>query len=184
MKIIERELPGVFEIQLNPLIDERGFFLRTYDIDVFKVHGLNINWVQENHSFSKRKGIIRGLHFQFPPHSEAKLVRVIRGSIYDVYVDLRTNSPTFGKWGSLELSDSNKKVLYIPRNFAHGFCTLADSSEVLYKVDNFYNPEAEGGIIWNDPDLEIDWPTDKPLLSKRDANLPLLSEFKTRDRGL
>jgi len=182
MKIVKKKIKGVYEITLNPLKDERGFFMRTYDINRFRDIGITCTWVQENHSFSMKKGIIRGLHFQFPPYVEAKLVRVLRGAVYDVFVDLRKNSPTFGQWDGVELSEINKKMIFIPRGFAHGFCTLTDTSEVLYKVDNFYNLEAEDGIIWNDKQINIDWPVDNPILSDKDAKLSSLKYFK-EERG-
>lgn len=158
-------------------MDERGFFMRTFDKSIFAEAGLQIDWVQENHSRSERKGIIRGLHFQLPPYSETKLVRCIRGSVLDVFVDLREGSSTFGLWDSLLLSESNKTMVMIPRGFAHGFCTLEEISEVVYKVDNAYNREAELGLIWNDPDLAIEWPTGKPSLSTKDELNLSLKEF-------
>jgi len=184
MEIKERKLRGVFEITLNPHVDERGFFMRTYDNKIFSEAGLDHKWVQENHSRSERKGIIRGLHFQLPPFAETKLVRCIRGSVLDVFVDLRTGSATFGQWDSLLLTEINRKLVLIPRGFAHGFCTLEEISEVLYKVDNYYNKEAECGLLWNDPDLSIEWPTREPILSLKDKqNLTLkeiTSQFKNR----
>lgn len=177
-------MKGVYEMNLTPIEDERGFFMRTYAKEIFVNYNINRSWVQENHSRSVRKGIIRGLHFQFPPHCETKLVRCIRGAIFDVFVDLRKNFPTFGQWDSIELSEDNKKMIYIPRGFAHGFYTLTDNCEVLYKVDNFYKPEAEGGIIWNDETLNISWPEDNPILSQKDANLPTFNEFVSKYGGL
>lgn len=177
MKILEKSIKGVYEIKLDPIVDHRGFFMRTYDVNEFKKNGIEGHWVQENHSRSEHKGIIRGLHFQFPPFSESKLVRCIKGSIMDVFVDLRKDSKTFGMWDSIELSEKNKRMVYIPKGFAHGFCTLTDFSEVVYKVDNFYSPEHEAGLIWNDPDLKINWPTTKPIISKKDGNNLTLSSF-------
>jgi dTDP-4-dehydrorhamnose 3,5-epimerase len=133
--------------------------------------------MQENHSFSERKGTIRGLHFQFPPYAETKLVRCIAGEVFDVCVDLRKDSSTFGTWEAVEISEKNKKMVLIPRGCAHGMCTLRDRSEVLYKVDNWYEPRAEGGILWNDATLNIPWPTKTPVLSKKDAQLPTFHEF-------
>lgn len=173
----ERNLKGTFEIQLEPHEDKRGFFMRVYDFELFKKHGIHKNWVQENHSLSLKKGIIRGMHFQFPPHTETKLVRVIRGGIYDVFVDLRKGSLTFGQWDSIKLSAENKKMIYIPRGFAHGFCTLTKNCEVVYKVDNYYAPHSEGIIRWNDPDLAIDWPVSNPILSEKDSKAKSLREF-------
>ena len=184
MKIIKRELKGVFEITLELQEDKRGFFMRTYDENEFKKYGLHRNWVQENHSRSIKKGIIRGLHFQFPPYAETKLIRCIRGAILDVFVDLRKNSSTFGEWDSIELSEQNKKCILVPRGFAHGFCTLTDESEIVYKVDNYYNPDAEGGIIWSDRDLDIKWAVSNPILSEKDAALKSFSDFVKEHKGI
>jgi dTDP-4-dehydrorhamnose 3,5-epimerase len=178
MIIKERELKGVFEIQLEPKEDRRGFFMRVYDDNVFKNHGLHRNWVQENHSLNKKKNTVRGFHFQLPPHSETKLVRVISGKVLDVFLDLRKNSPTFGQWDSIVLSGENKKMLYIPRGFGHGICTLEDNTAMLYKVDNYYTPDHEGDIIWNDPEIGVDWPLDgKPILSEKDSKAKSFKEF-------
>jgi len=177
MEIKPRKIPGTYEITLSPIGDNRGFFMRTFDLNEFNKHGLNKMWVQENHSRSSQKGIIRGLHFQFPPYAETKLVRCIRGKILDVFVDLRRDSNTFGQWDSIELSEENKKLIYIPRGFAHGFCTLTEKSEVLYKVDNFYAPEHEGGLLWSDPDIGIDWPVKDPILSEKDKGNMTFKEF-------
>ena len=177
MLIKERKLRGVFEIQLEPHEDDRGFFMRVYDDEIFEEHRIHRNWVQESHSLSIEKGVIRGMHFQFPPHAETKLVRVISGEVYDVFVDLRKGSQTFGKWDSITLSAENKKMIYIPRGFAHGFCTLTKNCEVTYKVDNYYAPDSEGSIRWNDPDLAIDWPVNNPILSEKDAKAKSFREF-------
>lgn len=184
MKITPLNIDGAFEIDFNPIEDERGFFMRTYDENFFTINGIHRQWVQENHSCSLKKGILRGMHFQFPPHDETKVVRVVNGKIFDVLVDLRKNSPTFGRWESLELSAENKKMLYIPKGCAHGFCTLSDSCDVLYKVDNFYHPEAEGSILWNDPDVGIHWPFRNPMLSEKDKNAMTLTEFKEKFKGI
>lgn len=154
--------------------------MRAYDAGAFEQAGLNRPWLQENHSRSEQQGIIRGLHFQFPPFAETKLVRCIRGAVLDVFVDLRRNSPTFGQWDRIELSESNKKMIFIPRGFAHGFCTLTPESEVLYKVDNVYNREHECGLLWSDPDLGIDWPVKTPLLSEKDSRNITLRQFIER----
>ncbi len=177
MEIKPGKLKGTFEIILDPHADERGFFMRTYDDAIFKNYGLDKKWVQENHSRSEQKGVIRGLHFQLPPFAETKLLRCIRGKILDVFVDLRKGSSTFGQWDAIELSEENKKMVLIPRGFAHGFCTLTDISEVVYKVDNYYSPEHECGLLWNDPDLNINWPIDKPILSDKDKKNMTLKEF-------
>lgn len=170
MRIKELNIQGVFEINLSPIGDSRGFFMRTYDLDLFKNFGLHREWLQENHSRSVSKHIIRGLHCQQYPFSETKLIRCIRGSIFDVAVDLRKESPTYGMWVGAELSEENKKMLYIPRGFAHGFYTLTEISEVVYKVDNVYSKEHEVGIIWNDKDIAIQWPKSTPILSEKDKN--------------
>ena len=177
MLIKELDIKGVYEIQLESIADKRGNFTRTFDCKIFEEYGLPVNWVQENHSMSIKKNTIRGLHFQFPPHSETKLVRVVNGEIYDVFVDLRKDSTTFGTWGSIILSSNNNKIILIPRGFAHGYCTLTDNCEVLYKVDNYYTPTRESGIIWNDKDLNINWKVNDLIISKKDSNLMSLKEF-------
>jgi dTDP-4-dehydrorhamnose 3,5-epimerase len=177
MIITERNLQGVFEITLQPRYDDRGFFMRAFDLNIFKDHGLDRPWVQENHSRSGQKNVIRGLHFQFPPFAETKLVRCVRGAFLDVFVDLRKNSPTFGQWDSIELSEENKKIIFIPQGFAHGLCTLTEISEALYKVDSVYSPQHECGILWNDETLKIDWPTTEPVLSEKDKKNMTFHEF-------
>lgn len=178
MEIKERRLKGVFEITLSPHIDSRGFFMRTFDENLFEQAGIGRKWVQENHSRSEQKGIIRGLHFQLPPFSETKLVRCIKGAILDVFVDLRKDSTTFGQWDSIELSYDNKKMILIPRGFAHGFCTMTNESEVQYKVDNYYHKETERGLLWNDKELQIEWPTQNPILSEKDKHNMTFKDFK------
>ncbi len=177
MEIKERKLKGTFEITLKPHGDHRGFFMRTFDDKIFKDWGLDRAWVQENHSSSGQKGIIRGLHFQLPPYSETKMVRCIRGAVLDVFVDIRKDSPTFGQWDAIELTEENKKMIFIPRGFAHGFCTLTERSEVVYKVDNFYTPTAEQGLLWNDAEININWPVAEPILSQKDEKNLTLKEF-------
>ncbi|HDY87998.1 MAG TPA: dTDP-4-dehydrorhamnose 3,5-epimerase [bacterium] len=184
MKFIKRKLKGAYEIQFAPHLDERGFFMRTFDIELFEEVGLDCNWVQENHSKSLRKGIIRGLHFQHPPFSEAKLVRCIRGTILDVFVDIRQGSPTYGQWDAIELSEDNKKAIFVPRGFAHGFCTLTEMSDIVYKVDNVYSSSHEGGLIWNDPDIGIDWPVKTPILSHKDQKNMSLDYFTKQFNGI
>ncbi len=184
MEIKERKLKGVYEITLKPIGDERGFFMRIFDESIFKEKGLERKWVQENHSKSGAKGIIRGLHFQLPPFSETKMVRCINGTVLDVFVDLRKGSETFGKWDSIELSAENKKMIFIPRGFAHGFCTLTDISEVVYKVDNFYSNKNERGLLWNDMDINIDWPIQHPVLSEKDKNNLTLEEFVNQYKSI
>ena len=145
MKIERLKLKGTYEITLAPINDKRGYFMRAYDKNIFEEHNLINEWVQENQSLSTNNGIIRGLHFQKPPYSETKLIRVIQGSILDVFVDLRRSSPTYGKWDSIKLSSENQKAVYIPKGFAHGFCTLESPALVFYKVDSLYTPESEDG---------------------------------------
>lgn len=180
MNLKEHAIKGVFEISLSPRIDTRGFFMRTYDHGIFRNFGIHRDWVQENHSRSEQKGIIRGLHFQFHPFCETKLIRCIRGRVFDVFVDLRMGSATFGSWGSVILDDNDHKQIYIPRGFAHGFCTLSEISEIVYKVDNSYSPENEGGILWNDQDLAINWPVKDPILSEKDMQNITMREFIKR----
>jgi len=184
MEIKELELKGVFEIRLKPIEDERGFFMRVFDDKKFAHSGIDRNWVQENHSKSFQKGIIRGLHFQLPPFAETKLVRCIRGAVLDVFVDLRYGSETFGKYGSIELSETNKNMIFIPRGFAHGFCTLIEKTEILYKVDNYYSPAHELGLIWNDPDIKIKWPVKNPTLSDKDKSNLTFQQFINDYQGI
>lgn len=184
MKITEGKLKGTYFIELKPIIDSRGFFMRAYDRNIFREAGIDRNWVQENHSRSEQKGTIRGLHFQLPPFAETKLIRSIKGAVLDVFVDLRINSATFGKWDSVVLSEENKKYAFIPKGFAHGFCTLTDVSEVLYKVDSIYKPENEVGMLWNDKDLNINWNIENPVLSEKDKKNITLKEFISKYKGI
>lgn len=176
MKITETELKGVFIIEPQVFGDHRGFFMESYNKEKFSEYGLNYDFVQDNHSLSQQAGTLRGLHYQLEPKAQAKLVRVTRGAIVDVVVDIRKNSPTFGQWISVILSESNKKQILVPKGFAHGFCTLVENTEVQYKVDEFYSPEHDRGIIWNDPDLNIQWPVSDPVLSEKDKKHPGLKE--------
>jgi len=184
MKLVRKYFNAVTEIKLSPFSDNRGYFMRTYDSRLFKDMDFMNPWVQENHSMSLRKGIIRGLHFQFPPHAEVKMVRVVKGEIMDVFVDLRKNSAFFGKWESTILSEREMNAVIIPRGFAHGFCTLTEHVEMLYHHDNYYNKEAESGIIWNDPDIGIEWPEKNPLMSDRDMGFISLQNFINNFQGL
>ncbi len=177
MQIKKLKLEGSFEITLKRLGDERGYFMRSYDQNIFAENGLQTNWVQENQSYSTRIHTIRGLHFQKPPFTETKLIRVIKGAILDAFVDLRKNSPTFGQWDSIELSGDADNYVYIPKGFAHGFCTLTQETIVQYKVDSAYSAANEDGIRWNDPAIGIDWQTEHPFLSERDQNMQLLADF-------
>jgi dTDP-4-dehydrorhamnose 3,5-epimerase len=184
MEIRELDIKGVFEIFLKPIEDERGFFMRTFDSSIFERFKINKNWVQHNHSKSIYSGVIRGLHLQLPPFSEAKLVQCIKGEILDVFVDLRLDSISFGKWDKIVLSEKNKKVLFIPEGFAHGFCTLSDFTEVTYKVNNYYSKMHEVGLLWNDPDIGIDWPDYKYTISEKDKENITLKNFIKNYNGI
>lgn len=173
------EIPDVILIKPKVFEDERGFFMETYKKPDFEKAGIKGEFVQDNHSKSKH-GVLRGLHFQKDPYVQAKIVRCIRGVIYDVAVDLRKNSPTFGKYVGVILSEYNKYQLYIPKGFAHGFVVLSDVGEVVYKVDNVYAPDYEGGLIWNDPDVNIQWPIEDPIVSPKDQKWPTLRELIER----
>lgn len=156
--------------------DARGFFLESYNRETFRANGIDAAFVQDNHSQSVR-GTLRGLHFQLPPFAQVKLVRCVRGTIWDVAVDIRAGSPTFGRWAGAELSAENFRQLYIPAGFAHGFCVLTDEAEVLYKTTAVYSHAHERGIAWDDPDLAIAWPVARPLLSDRDRRAASLAEY-------
>lgn len=156
--------------------DERGFFMESYQKSEFVTNGIDVNFIQDNHSKSI-KGVLRGLHYQLAPRAQAKLVRCTRGEIFDVAVDIRKDSKTYGKWVGEMLSEENKRMLFIPEGFAHGFVVLSDTAEFLYKVDNEYSPEHDRGIRWNDPDINIDWGIDfEPLVSEKDAKQPFLKD--------
>lgn len=184
MKFTELKLKGVFEIDLEPIEDSRGFFMRTYDDALFKSLGLNQRWVQENHSYSKKRGTLRGLHFQFPPSAETKLVRAVGGEIFMVFVDIRKGSPTMGKWDGVVISITNHKMLYVPEGFALGMCTLTDDCTILYKMGNFYAPEKQGTIKWDDSDIGINWPVAGPILSEKDSKAGSFKEFVETYGGL
>ena len=178
MKIEEKDIKGVYEIQLEPHEDKRGFFVRVYDNKIFKKLGIDNKWVQENHSLSLEKGTIRGLHFQYPPVCEAKLMRAVTGEMFFAVVDLRKNSRTFGKWISVIVSAKKKNMLLIPRGCANGMCTLTDNCNLLYKVDNYYSPNSEGVIKWNDLDIGIQWPVKVPnVISEKDLNGKSFKDF-------
>lgn len=179
MKIKSLKLEGTFEVEPDRIGDLRGYFMEIYSERIFAENGLQTTWIQENQSLSTRPSTLRGLHFQIPPFAQAKLVRAVRGEILDVFVDLRKNSPTFGQWDSIRLSEENCKSVYIPRGFAHGFCTLSENAVVQYKIDNFYAPEADCGIRWNDSDIGIDWNIAEPILSAKDSALPLFKDFNS-----
>jgi len=177
LNFINTNLPGVKIVEATVFGDYRGWFMESYSYDKFNEAGINLNFVQDNQSYSAVKGTLRGLHYQLNPKSQTKLVRCTRGAIFDVAVDIRRGSATFGKWFGIELNEENKKQLLIPKGFAHGFMTLTNDVEVQYKVDEFYSPEHERGIIWNDPEININWPIDiKPVLSAKDEKAPLLKD--------
>jgi len=169
-------LKGSYEIALNTFTDERGWFARTYCKNEFSEIGHTAEWLQMNHSFTKDKGAIRGMHYQLPPFSEIKMVRCIAGAVFDVIIDLRKDSPTFLQWVGTELSAQNKKMLYIPEGFAHGFQTLGNDCELIYHHSQFYTPGAEGGIKFDDPKININWPLAVTNISERDSRHPLLDE--------
>ena len=160
--------------------DHRGFFAETYSRRKYSELGIDVEFVQDNHSLSKEVGTLRGLHFQAPPHAQAKLVRCGRGAIFDVAVDIRRGSLTYGHWKGYKLTAENGHQLYIPVGFAHGFVTLEPDSEIVYKCSDYYAPETEGTVLWNDPDIGIEWPTDSdPILSAKDAVAPFLSDLES-----
>jgi len=177
MKVLETVLNGAVLLEPTLFIDERGFFTESYNKQqLFRDYGVDLDFIQDNHSLSVKAGVIRGLHYQLNPKSQTKLVRVTRGAIYDVILDIRKGSPTFGKWQGFILSSDNNRQLLVPSGFAHGFCTLVENTEVQYKVDEYYSPEHERCIRWEDETLGIDWPTSNPILSEKDANSPLFKD--------
>jgi dTDP-4-dehydrorhamnose 3,5-epimerase len=167
------EIPEILLIEAKSFLDSRGFFMESYQKSVFDKNGITTNFVQDNFSHSI-KGVLRGLHYQKNPKAQAKLVSALRGEIFDIAVDIRKNSPTYGKWVGEILSDQNHNLLYIPEGFAHGFCVLSNEADVLYKVNNEYSPEHEKGIIWNDPEINISWPINEPILHEKDQGLTSL----------
>lgn len=176
MKVIESLLKGVKLIEPKANGDYRGFFLESYNEQAFHEAGITERFVQDNHSLSREAGVIRGMHYQLAPKAQAKLIRVATGAIYDVVFDMRKESPTYGRWEGYILSEHNKRQLLIPKGFAHGFCTITENVNVLYKVDEWYSPEHDRGIAWDDPELGINWPVSEPILSEKDAAHPRLSE--------
>ena len=176
MEIIKTKIPDLVIVKPNVYEDARGYFFESYNKEAFLKNGIDHNFVQDNESRSS-KGVLRGLHFQKPPFAQGKLVRVMRGAVLDVAVDLRKGSTTYGKWASVELNQDNKWMYWIPPGFAHGFVTLEDNTVFFYKCTNVYNKESEGSIIWNDPDLNIDWKFDNPILSEKDKVGPSFKDF-------
>ncbi|MGD1993997.1 MAG: dTDP-4-dehydrorhamnose 3,5-epimerase [Anaerolineae bacterium] len=169
------DIPDLILVRPRVFRDQRGFFLETYKHSDFAAHGIPEAFVQDNHSRSKR-GVLRGLHYQKPPQAQGKLVRVIQGQVFDVAVDIRRGSPTYKQWIGVVLSGENAEMLYIPPGFAHGFCVLSEVADFAYKVTAEYAPELDAGIRWNDPEISVEWPVGDPVVSTRDAGLPLLSE--------
>jgi dTDP-4-dehydrorhamnose 3,5-epimerase len=178
MEIIETKLKGVVVIKPKVFEDARGYFFESYNQNAFKKAGLDLNFVQDNQSLSQ-KGVLRGLHFQNDPYAQGKLVRVITGAVFDVAVDIRRSSPTYGQWFGQELTEKNKWMMYIPPGFAHGFLTLEDNTVFSYKCTNFYNKESEDCLLWNDPDIGINWSIDKPLLSEKDMMGKRIRDFES-----
>lgn len=175
LKVLKTSLPGALIIQPDIFKDNRGFFMETYHREKYADKGLDQSFVQDNLSYSTR-GTLRGLHYQHP-NAQAKLVQVLKGEVYDVAVDIRQGSPSFGQWTGVHLSEENKNQFFIPRGFAHGFCVISDTALVVYKCSDFYAPESENGILWSDPDIGIDWPVKDPLLSPKDGQYPCLKDI-------
>lgn len=181
MKVLTTAIDGVFIIEPRVFGDSRGYFFESYNACDFKAQtGLDINFVQDNES-SSHFGVVRGLHFQLPPFTQSKLLRCVRGRVLDVAVDIRKNSPTYGKYVTCELTEENHRQFFVPKGFAHGFCVLSENAIFQYKCDEFYHPEAEGAIAWNDPDVKIPWPinADEIELSEKDKHHPFLKDFIT-----
>lgn len=181
MQIQPTVIPDVKIITPKKFGDRRGFFSETYSARLFAEHGIDLNFVQDNHSLSAQKGVVRGLHFQIPPHAQDKLVRVVRGAIVDVAVDIRRSSPTFGKHVAVSISAENWAQILIPKGFAHGFVTVEPDTEVVYKVTDYYAPDCDRGIRWDDPALQINWPIEaaEAILSDKDRDLPLMKNAPT-----
>lgn len=176
MEIITTKIPDLLIVKPTVFEDNRGYFFESYNKEQFLSKGIDQNFVQDNESKSM-KGVLRGLHFQAPPFAQGKLVRVMKGSVLDVAVDIRTNSPTYGQWASIELTESNKMMYWVPPGFAHGFVTLQDDTIFFYKCTNVYNKASEGSIRWNDPDLNINWNIENPILSEKDQHSSLFKDF-------
>jgi len=178
MTFTKLSLSGLYIIEPDVFSDDRGFFLESYNQKTFSDNGIAVTFVQDNHSHSTQN-VLRGLHFQRPPFAQDKLIRVTSGEVFDVAVDIRPDSPTYGQFESVILSADNHKMFFIPASFAHGFCVISDSADFIYKCSNFYSKESEGGILWSDPDLKIPWPTPNPLLSAKDQSWPLLKNLQS-----
>ena len=179
MQITKTKIPGLLIVKPQVFDDTRGYFFESYNLQKFSNAGIPVNFVQDNESKSQ-KGVLRGLHFQNPPYTQGKLVRVIKGSVLDVAVDLRVGSPTYGQWDSVILSEKNKLMYWIPEGMAHGFLTLEDDTIFFYKCTNLYNKESEGSVRWNDPDLNIDWGIKNPILSEKDNLVPYFKDLNNK----
>ncbi|MBU1249148.1 MAG: dTDP-4-dehydrorhamnose 3,5-epimerase [Proteobacteria bacterium] len=179
MQVSQTEFPGVLIVEPTVFSDNRGFFMESYNRQVFEQHGIHADFMQDNHARSSGVGVLRGFHFQAPPMAQAKLVWVTRGAVVDVVVDIRVGSPTYGQWGQLKLSAENKLRLFIPAGFAHAYMTLSEETEFIYKVDAPYSPADEGGIRWDDPDLAVNWPVKNPILSNKDKALGTLAKLSS-----
>lgn len=178
MEVLKTTIPGLLILSPKKFEDARGYFCETFNAKTFENEvGQKINFVQDNESLSQGKYTLRGLHFQTPPYAQSKLVRVLSGAVFDVAVDLREGSKTYGQWEGVELSYENGRQLFVPKGFAHGFCTLEKNTRVAYKVDAFYDKAHDGGVRFNDPSLGVKWPTQTPVLSDKDLTLPFLSEL-------
>ena len=179
MELKALDLPGVVLVKPRRFADARGYFAETYNQKTYSDAGIKVAFNQDNQSYSVKRGTIRGLHFQLPPAAQSKLVRVLQGSVYDVAVDLRTGSPTYGRWASATLTAEGGEQLFVPRGFAHAFCTLEADTVVAYKVDEFYAPSCDSGLIWNDPTLAVAWPVaaDEVVLSDKDLKLGRFADF-------
>lgn len=181
MEVEHTKIPALLLLKLKYFTDHRGHFVETFNRRSAAGLGLSANFVQDNQALSFRRGTVRALHFQMPPKSQAKLISVLRGSIFDVAVDLRSGSPTYGRWASLTLAANDGRQLFVPRGFAHGYCTLEPDTEVAYKVDDYYAPECERGLAWDDPTLAINWPVvpENAILSDKDRKLGRFADFVT-----
>ncbi len=176
MNAIKTELEGVLIIEPDVFSDHRGWFMESWSKKKYEDLGINVEFVQDNESFTAKKGTLRGLHFQMDPMAQSKIVRVVKGAVLDVAVDLRKNSPTYLKWISVELSEDNKRQFFIPRGFAHGFVTLTDNVQFVYKCDNFYSKECDRSIRFDDPEIGVEWGITDPIVSDKDKNAPLLKD--------
>lgn len=177
MGFIKTTLQDVYLFEPKVFGDHRGFFMETYNHQMFEEAGLSFNFIQDNHAMSAEAGTLRGMHFQLAPYAQTKLVRVIKGAVYDAIVDIRKGSPTYGQWEGFILSEENKRQLLVPQGFAHGYCTLTKDTEFVYKVDNYYSPDCDRGLAWDDPQLNIQWPTTNPILSEKDKKQPLFKDL-------